>query len=158
VEHFLAECKELGFHTAIETSSHVHWSAIERTIPYTDLYLCDLKHIDADIFRQQTGGDLSLVLTNLTRLAHQTSSAIIRIPLIPGFNDNDDAMYGMCRFIEQLHIDTVSLLPYHRLGRGKYAALDRPYAFETVSPQSKERIQRLAQIPAEIGLRVQIGS
>lgn len=154
---FFAACKKRGYHTAIETSSHVRWEAIEGILPNTDLFLCDLKHIDAEHFYARTGGHLSLVLDNLKRLRNNTDQIIIRIPLIPGFNDDTDTLRNMCRFIGRLEIRHVNLLPYHRLGKEKYESLGRPYSLDHITLQNREKLAALEKVPEEFGLVTKIG-
>ncbi len=154
---FFAACKKRGYHTAVETSSYVPWEAIESVLPYTDLFLCDLKHISAEPFYKRTGGHLDLILGNLKKLREHTDCIIFRIPLIPGFNDDTGTLRNMCRFINLLQIKQVHLLPYHRLGKEKYKSLGRTYKLNNVALQSKEELLELAKVPAEFGLQVQMG-
>ncbi len=154
---FFARCKAAGLDTAIETSSSVTWAAMESLIPHTDLFLCDLKHTDAGLFRAHTGGDLSLVLSNLDSLSARTDRVIIRVPLIPGFNDDADSAAAIFATARGLGFTEIHLLPFHRLGTQKYASLGRKYRLSEGQPQPRETTEYLARLAGQYGLQVRVG-
>jgi len=126
----LRELKRLGIHTAMETCGYTDWSVFEQLNPNLDLLLYDLKHVDHAIHRQHTGKSNTRILQNLQDLLQRDIPVIIRIPVIPGFNDNVDTMQNMASFLGKHNngvIERVDLLPYHKLGVGKYAALGYNY-------------------------------
>lgn len=154
---FFAECQRQGFHTAVETSSAVRWAAFEAILPYTDLFLCDLKHVDPEAFHRQTKGDLSLVLENLAKLRERTERMIIRVPLIPGFNDDEETLAELSGWLSNHEIADLHLLPFHRLGDEKYRSMGRAYAYGDNKPQTPAQLQQLAAIARAHGLHVQLG-
>lgn len=83
---------EHGIHTAVETCLHVPWRYIEPSVPYVDLFLADLKHVDSGAFKQWTDGSARRVLDNLKRLAQAGKQMTIRVPLIPGFNADENPL------------------------------------------------------------------
>lgn len=125
-------CKESGIHTAIDTAGHVPWDSFQQVLPYTDLVLYDIKCITPEKHMAGTGVSNDRILTNLRRLAEETTVPIcIRIPLVPGFNDDADEMERVADFLSTIRHNTVEILPYHKMGEHKYAALSRdcvPYA------------------------------
>lgn len=117
-----------GIHTAVETCLHVPWRYIEPALPYVDLFLADLKHVDEAAFLQWTGGSARRVLTNLKRLAQAGKKMIIRVPLIPGFNADEASIKAIIAFAaDELKVSDIHFLPYHTLGMNKYHLLGEPY-------------------------------
>lgn len=120
---------EQGIHTAVETCLHVPWHAIEPSLPYVDLFLADLKHVDGDVFKQWAGGSAKRVLENLKRLAVAGKKITIRVPLIPGFNADEASIKAITRFAaHELNVREIHFLPYHTLGMNKYTLLGQPYS------------------------------
>lgn len=120
---------EQGIHTAVETCLHVPWHAIEPSLPYVDLFLADLKHVDGDVFKHWTGGSAKRVLENLKRLAAAGKKITIRVPLIPGFNADEASVKAITRFAaDELNVREIHFLPYHTLGMNKYTLLGQPYS------------------------------
>lgn len=117
-----------GIHTAVETCLHVPWHYIEPALPYVDLFLADLKHVDSKTFKQWTDGSARRVLDNLRRLAQVGKQMTIRVPLIPGFNADEQSITDITRFAaDELHVREIHFLPYHTLGMNKYTLLNQPY-------------------------------
>jgi pyruvate formate lyase activating enzyme len=124
--------KAEGVSPAMETCLHVPWKNIETVIPVIDEFLCDVKHIDPDVFREQTGGDLNLIWENLAKLSRTGASIRIRIPVIDGFNHDDTTIPAILEKLKDLprgeqSLKGVDFMPYHPLGAGKYRNLGRPY-------------------------------
>ncbi|WP_449553631.1 glycyl-radical enzyme activating protein [Lelliottia amnigena] len=120
---------EQGIHTAVETCLHVPWHAIEPSLPYVDLFLADLKHVDGEVFKQWAGGSAKRVLENLKRLAAAGKKITIRVPLIPGFNADEASIKAITRFAaDELNVREIHFLPYHTLGMNKYTLLGQPYS------------------------------
>jgi len=109
--------------TAIDTCGCVPWSAFERLLPLSDIFLFDIKHIDPDAHRKLTGQDNVLILDNLRKLSDAGARIEIRMPLVPGCNDSDETLDGIGRFLSEIHIEKMRILPYHSMARSKYAAL-----------------------------------
>ena len=120
---------EQGIHTAVETCLHVPWHYIEPSLPYIDLFLADLKHVDGAVFKQWTDGSAKRVLDNLKRLAAAGKPLTIRVPLIPGFNADEASITAITNFAaDELNVHDIHFLPYHTLGMNKYTLLGQPYS------------------------------
>lgn len=118
-----------GIHTAVETCLHVPWKYLEPALPYIDLFLSDLKHVDADKFMQWTDGSSKRVLDNLKRLAEAGKKMTIRVPLIQGFNADEASIEAITEFAAtELQVSDIHFLPYHTLGMNKYSLLGVPYS------------------------------
>jgi pyruvate formate lyase activating enzyme len=153
----LRGCRHHGLHTVIETCGHVPWPAFETILPLTDLFLYDLKHIDGDAHAAQTAGNLSLILSNLARLAEAQANLIVRVPIVPGFNDTPDTIRAIADHVVRLGIGALHLLPYHRLGESKYRLLGQAVRFESKTPPTAALLQDLQAAAARENLAVRIG-
>ncbi|UTJ47087.1 glycyl-radical enzyme activating protein [Atlantibacter subterranea] len=119
---------EQGIHTAVETCLHVPWHYVEPSLPYTDLFLADLKHVDDAAFKTWTDGSARRVMKNLENVAAAGKQIIIRVPLIPGFNADEASIQAITDFAaEKLNVKEIHFLPYHTLGINKYHLLNQPY-------------------------------
>ncbi|HCA9777627.1 TPA: glycyl-radical enzyme activating protein [Klebsiella quasipneumoniae subsp. similipneumoniae] len=119
---------QAGIHTAVETCLHVPWKYIEPALPFVDLFLADLKHVDEAVFRKWTDGSARRVLDNLQRLAQAGKNMIIRVPLIQGFNASEADITAITDFAaDRLRVSEIHFLPYHTLGMNKYQLLSQPY-------------------------------
>lgn len=118
-----------GVHTAVETCLHVPWKYVAPALPFIDLFLADLKHVDARAFTQWTDGSAKRVLDNLRRIAAAGKQMTIRVPLIQGFNADEASIEAITAFAaDELGAREIHFLPYHTLGMNKYTLLDMPYS------------------------------
>ena len=121
-------CKENGIHTAVDTAGNVSWDCFLKIIPYTDLFLYDIKCFSEKLHIENTGASNKLILKNLKKLSDCfNGELIIRIPIIPGVNDNTDELRKIASYISHIRKSRIELLPYHRMGEHKYAALDMSF-------------------------------
>ncbi len=123
-------CAASGVSTLIDTAACVDFSSFEMVLPYVRQYYIDLKCPDELSYRRYTGGSLERVIDNLRRLSKKNVEITIRIPIIPGINDHEEACSQMAALLTDIPVKAVHLLPFHRLGTSKYDALglDYPYA------------------------------
>ena len=119
----LEKCKAAGIHTAVDTAGHIHWNVFEKVLPYTDLFLYDMKAFDCNIHRKYTGVSNECILENLKKLFEAGANIWIRIPVIPGVNDTVKEMQKIKNFLTPYNPSKIELLPYHRMGEHKYTAL-----------------------------------
>jgi glycyl-radical enzyme activating protein/glucokinase-like ROK family protein len=145
--------------TAMETCGHTHWPVLEALLPYLDHVLFDLKHVDSQLHRLFTGVDNDLILANLRRLAALHAPLTIRVPLIPGCNASPDGMRAIAEYVRGLEgpIRSIDLLPYHTLGKAKYAALGRAYPWDGHARLDEVAVDELAQVVEACGLAVNVG-
>lgn len=117
-------CKEEGIHTAVDTAGNLPFSAFEDVMPYTDLFLYDVKCISEDRHKLFTGAPNSLILQNAKRLRDSHARMWIRTPLIPGFNMDKEELEKIRFFVSDvLGVEHHDELPYHNYGEGKYNML-----------------------------------
>jgi pyruvate formate lyase activating enzyme len=151
-------CRSEGIHTALETAGHVPWRNIERLLPWLDLLYYDLKHIDSEAHRRYTGVALELILGNLQRVSERFENLVVRIPVVPGVNATEETIGRMLSFLAaNTRARRVGLLPFHRLGLGKYEGLGIPYAMAGVDNVSRQECVPFAEIGRSLGLSVQVG-
>lgn len=122
----LQKAKENGIHTAIETCGFVKSEIVREAAEFCDLFLFDYKETDPILHKEYTGQDNSLILDNLGLLNTLGKKAVLRCPIIPGFNDKDEHFLGIAETANQYDcIVHIEIEPYHSLGVGKYDALGR---------------------------------
>lgn len=119
---------DLGFHTCLDTSAYASWDTLQRMVPVLDRVLLDIKHMDSAAHSHYTGVGNEIILSNARRLAQCGMPLTIRLPLIPGCNDQPDNVRALGTFMEQVGLSELEIMPYHTLGRSKYAALGRAYS------------------------------
>ena len=153
---FLPRLKEQGIHAAIETAGAVPASELDLVLPHADLFLFDLKHVDPAAHRAATGADNRRILENLARVAASGTPVVVRVPVIPGFNDSEQALVAIADRAAGLGIGRIDLLPYHRLGSSKYAALGREDVARDLVPPSAGRLEALRRTMERPGLSVRI--
>ena len=138
----LNAAKEKGIHTAIETAGNVKWEIFEKILPYTDLFLFDIKGIDEENHIKNTGVSNKRILENAEKLAKEKCEVLFRMPYIPSFNDFEAE--AIVNFAHSLNKD-LELMAYHNIAIGKYDALNKTYETKEVSPPTKEEMTALAE-------------
>jgi pyruvate formate lyase activating enzyme len=138
-------CKAEGMHTAVDTTGYVPYRIIESVLPYTDLFLYDLKCMDSKLHKQVIGVPNELILENAVKIAKAGGHMQVRIPVIPLFNDSTEhfRLYG--DFLAEIKdaVDLVQLLPYHKLGISKHDRLLKNEKIFVAEPPADELMQRL---------------
>ena len=144
-----------GIPCAMDTCGEVPWSAFEAVLPVTELFLFDLKQMDPERHRRCTGVSNERILENLRRLSDTGKEIEIRMPLVPGFNDEEENLEAAGRFLAGLKpLRGVRLLPYHSFGRSKYRAIGHPDTMPDVNPPSSEQLAHAADILRKHRIRV----
>jgi len=158
LQALLQACKETEIHTAVDTSGFVAWKTLQRISGNVNLFLYDLKLMDDERHRQSTGVSNELVLSNLKALSSQGSQIAVRVPIIPGVNDDSENISKIGAFVASLaHVPSISILPYHKAGADKYARLKKTYALPETQPPSEASMAEIAAALQGFGLQVKIG-
>ena len=153
-EFLLALARRLsasGLHLALETCGHFPWEANAEALALMDLVLFDLKHLDGGRHRSLTGMSNDLVLANAARLAATGIPLVLRLPLVPGCNDDPGNLAAAAEFAAGLGGPPMELMPYHTLGLGKYRALGLPVPLPGVEPPDQQAVERARLLLAEHG-------
>lgn len=154
----LRACKEYGFNTAMESTGFSDFSVIERYLEYLDWYLMDIKHMNGEKHKAFTTQDNKLILENARKIAESKTELIIRVPVIPTFNDTPEEISAIAEFASSLpNVKKIHLLPYHRLGSDKYKGLGREYLMGDLPLIPKEHMNLLLETALKSGLEAQIG-
>lgn len=156
----LRAAKERGINTAIESMACADFEKIRQLLPYLDLYLMDIKHTNPEKHKEFTGRSNELMMENARRVALSGQTRlIIRVPVIPSFNDTVEEIRGIAEFADTLlGVEELHLLPYHRLGQDKYEGLGRKYLMDGILPPEPEKMKTLKMAAESVSsLRVQIG-
>lgn len=136
-EELLKALKENGIHTAVDTCGFVPRASIDKVMPYTDIFLYDLKAYDEDIHIKCTGQSKKVILENLKYINEYGKKIEIRIPYVPGFNDSQ--IPKIAEFLSKLkNITKVKILPYHNYAGSKYQSLDMKNTLPDVLPSDDE--------------------
>lgn len=116
-------CKKENFHTAVDTSGFASWKNMEEIIPYTDLFLYDIKSINDEIHKKYTSVSNKLILENLSRLLQDGQHVRIRMPMIPQITNTPENIEQTIAFLKSMPapVEGIDLLPYHNTGLHKYA-------------------------------------
>lgn len=153
----LQALQQADVHTTVDTSGHAPWPALEKCAKYTDLFLYDIKHLDAARHQELTGVDNTLILDNLRRLAARGANIWLRMPILPGLNDAPEHIETVGELARQLGLREIYLLPYHHLAVGKYEKLGMQYQLPNLAEPSQEHMEELQQILLSKGLNAYIG-
>lgn len=151
--------KAAGINTALESTGFAPYATIEKKIlPWLDLYLMDIKHISSAKHKLFTGQPNERILENARKIARYGQNLIIRVPVIPTFNDTPEEILQIAQFARSLPgVTKLHLLPYHRLGQDKYSGLGRDYFMAHIVPPTNEHMEMLREVALATGLEVQIG-
>jgi pyruvate formate lyase activating enzyme len=154
----LKRLKESGIHTALDTSGYAPCEIIESVLPFTDLFLYDLKHMNSSQHRIVAGVPNELILENAQKIAKAGGKMQIRIPVIPDFNDTEESIRETGWFCRSLGkaVTVIQLLPYHNLGVMKYQRIDDSKIVLEAEPPSDEKIQSLKELLEDLGLSVTV--
>ena len=158
VTEFLKTCKQNYIHTAMETSGCAKWEHLEKLLGHLDLVYFDLKHLNTRLHKKLTGVSNERILENARRTSAKRPM-IVRIPVIPWYNDSHDNISATARFAAELgeNVLRIELLPYHKFGTQAYSRLGRKYELEDVEPPDDAHMQKLKMIVEACGVKAQIG-
>jgi len=155
LQALLRACKSRDIHTALDTCGFAPWPTLERLRRDVDLFLYDLKLVDDAAHRRFTGVSNATILHNLQALARHGQRIFLRLPVIPGINDDDENIRRTSALAAALpQVTQIDLLPYHRTALTKYARLHHVYGLSEMRPPSDEKMARIAQILRGFGLTV----
>lgn len=153
----LKACQSQGWDTAIETTGFASAEVIDKVFPYVNTALMDIKSMDGKKHKEFCGADNAVILENAERISRITR-LVVRVPVIPGFNNTEEDIRSIARFAKTLHnVDTLHLLPYHNLGSNKYELLGRDYEMAGIPNMKPGELEGMKQIVENEGLTCVIG-
>ena len=158
VSRFLKRCQELNINTAIETCGYGKWEHLEKIVKYSNTIFIDIKHMDPKIHKKLTGKSNKLILQNIKKTS-EIAPVIIRIPIIPGYNDSKRNISDTVLFAQELEkFNKIELLPYHSLGAYKYKWLGKRYRLNDLTYQTKKYIPVIREMIKSYDCKIEIMS
>jgi pyruvate formate lyase activating enzyme len=154
----LKACKDNEIHTALDTCGFAPFSTLDSLRGWVDLFLFDLKHLDSACHRELTGVPNRRILKNLERLSSLGHDIYLRIPLIPGINNDPSHLHALARYASGLpRLLRIDLLPYHASGLEKYTRLDKPAQMTQIEPLSHGELEQIQALFQSYDLETCIG-
>ena len=156
----LKRCQEAYIHTAIETSACFPQEQFLSVLKYVNFAFVDIKHMDPEKHREQTGVSNAQILENVAALAGESwpGRLVIRIPVIPGFNDDDENILSTAKFVKDVGMGEINVLPFHRLGDSKWRQCGMEYPYSQQESPSPEKMQHIQSLVSGQGIACYIGS
>jgi pyruvate formate lyase activating enzyme len=156
----LKRCKEGFVHTAIETSACVDTDHFLQAVNLVDFAFVDVKHMDPEQHVAGTGASNERTLANIRALAASgwPGRLVLRIPVIAGFNDTMENMAATARFMREVGLNEINLLPFHRMGDSKYTQMGKVYQFAAVEAMPLEHLVPMQRMFTDYGIACYIGS
>jgi pyruvate formate lyase activating enzyme len=153
VERIFHEAKKMNIHTALDTSGFLGARASNDLLHDTDLVLLDVKSGDPETYRHVTGRALEPTLDFGRRLSAQGITIWLRYVLVPGLTDGVDNVEAVAEYAASLDtVERVEVLPFHQMGRDKWAALNQEYSLANTEPPTADLIERVRAQFASRGL------
>lgn len=150
--------KEHKIHVALETAGYVPWGCFEEILSLIDLVLYDIKTTDKVKHEKLTGGNVDIILKNALKMSELNIPMIIRLVLIPGYNDSREDVIERLNFIRKLNsVKRVDILPYHRLGAAKYNMLGQKYLLKDLKEPEEQFVDEIKSMIESFGYKVSIG-
>ena len=154
----LDECKAAGIHSAVDTTCYANNDILRKVAVKADMFLCDIKHIVPQIHKKYTGVDNILILDNIRYLARAGAKIKIRIPVIPGFNDDEKNIEMTAQFVKSLNtVEQVDILPYNSGGLEKAARLADDFEIMKKNSPNNGEMENIKKSLQKYGFRVTIG-
>jgi pyruvate formate lyase activating enzyme len=151
----LIACRNRSWHTAVDTTGYTPWKILDGIRQNVDLFLYDLKLMDDARHRKWTSVSNKTILANLRMLSDIGHKIIVRIPIIPGINDDENNLRQTGAFLSTLpNVPAVELLPYHNIAEGKYAGLGMNFELAEILQPTQEHMHTITTLLAEYGLTV----
>ncbi|MDD3269754.1 MAG: pyruvate formate-lyase-activating protein [Syntrophomonadaceae bacterium] len=144
VKSVFSECKQAGIHTALDTSLYVAGKFVSEVLSYTDLFLADIKQINAEKSKVLTGAGNSMNISNLHLINERQVDIWIRYVIVPGLTDDEEDITALGEFMAKLdYVRRVELLPYHALGSHKWRLLGLEYKLGDTMVPTAVRMKEL---------------
>ncbi|SFC20810.1 glycyl-radical enzyme activating protein [Clostridium uliginosum] len=153
----LKKLKMIGINTAIETTGMGDIDKIKEIAKYLDTVLWDFKIMNSEIAKKEINQDIKVMKNNFIEITKQNVNVIPRIPLIPGYTDNEENIKKIIQFVIQFEITKVHILPFHQYGSSKYKGLKRDYKLLDLEVLEDERVKEIKAIIETYGVEVIIG-
>ncbi|MCL2201779.1 MAG: glycyl-radical enzyme activating protein [Oscillospiraceae bacterium] len=157
VNELFKKCRENGVHTCADTAGFGSAEALDLVLEYADLVYFDIKWLDPVRHEELTGVPLEPVVRNFKTICERGIPIVVRIPLIPDFDDNSDNLAAIAKFVkENAPGADVHIMPYHRYGESKYESLGIEYPLKGLRENTPEDLERARKIFEAEGVSVEV--
>lgn len=154
----LKECRKREIHTAIDTSGYASPEIVKSIMDIVDLFLYDLKLIDAEKHEEYTGVSNQLILENLRLISNARKPVLLRFPLIPGITDTEENLLQMAEYLKTLSMRyMIYILPFHKTAQRKYLQLQIEDKVKSIAPPTAERVNYVKTYFEQNGFLVHVG-
>jgi len=156
----LQSCNDNYISACVETSGYVPRAVLQAVLPYVQWLFIDIKHMDSAQHMAGTGVPNDLILENIRwiRSNEWPGRLLVRVPVIPGFNDTRENAAATAGFLREVALGEINLLPFHRLGASKYEQLGMRYEYADQEARGPESLEPLAQVYRTQGITCHLGS
>lgn len=151
VKELLKQLKAQNLHICIESTLQIPLEYLQQCLPYVDLFYVDIKHHDANLLKEVTCGDLTLIINNLKYLLKESSNIVVRIPIIPGFNHTVEDVQNILKMLINIGVKKVDFLAFHNYGKSKYKKMGIPYVYGEYKTLEKEALIPYYKLAKEFG-------
>lgn len=156
----LMACKRDGINTAIETCGYVNQDKLRKISEFVDLFLFDIKHMDPVRHKELTGVNNEIILSNIKMLLESGKNVRVRMPMLENINDSKEEIKAVVDFLAPYkhfkNFDGIDVLPYHKMGVGKYEQLDMIYPIEGDPSVKEDRLDDIEKWIKEEGIEVNL--
>jgi len=153
----LVECRKNDIHTCIDTTGHTDAEIIHKAIPYTNLFLYDLKLMNDGEHRKYCGVSNRKILENFTLIYESGAEIRARLPIVPSVTDTAENLEAAAEFISKHKGVELDILPYHKIGKDKYRRLGISYQMDGIEQPGDERMSELVKFFTEYGIKTSVG-
>lgn len=157
LDEVLKQCKARGIHTIVDTSGFAPWEEFEKIADKVDLFLYDIKLMNNEKHLKYINAENVQILENLKKLVEKGCSIYVRMPIIAGVNDDEQHINEAIKFLSNLNIIQVNLLPYHKMGMDKYRRLKMEYKLSGLEKPSDKRMVEIKDKFEKSHIKVEIG-
>lgn len=157
LEQLAIRLKGNFIHLAVETCGQFDWEKGKKVLDYVDQILFDIKHMDSATHKELTGLGNETILENARKAAQLKKDMIVRLPVIGGYNSDDENIKKTAAFAKEIGVKEMHLLPYHRFGESKYKKMHMVYDCDDAYTPDDQEMQRLKGLAEGYGLTVRIG-
>jgi len=157
LKRFLQICQQKKIHTTLDTSGYASKKDFTDIMPFTDVFLFDVKFINDTQHKKYTGVSNTSILNNLESLLEQKKQVIIRFPLVPDITDTKENIVDILGFLDgKSQVKDIHILPFHTV-KEKYEQINKPYTIAHIKTPSINQVQRVKEMFTTRGYHVKIG-
>lgn len=156
----LKRCDQASIPVCVETNGYVPRPVLESVLPLVEWLFVDIKHMDSGKHLEGTGVTNEAILDNIRwlRSSGWAGRLILRVPVIPGYNDTVENAQATASFLREVGVREINLLPFHRMGASKYEQLGLVYEYAGQAAQSAESLEPLGEVYRRQGISCYLGA